>query len=89
MSQGFQVITSALLNAFVSSNWSVPGGPRQIFAIFIRNMLAFAILVAFGESEINYVDSILRGFSATYKEIVRFNIAMDNALFLHFLNKLY
>ena len=61
----------------------VPGRTSQIFAIFVRDVLALAVLIALGETEVNNVDivasrlgsaNILISFSADLKSALRINV---------------
>ena len=49
-------------------------------------MLAFRVLVAFGETEIDDVNIVLSALVAANKEVIGLNIAMDDALFVHLLD---
>ena len=64
----------------------IPGCSCKIFAIFIRYVFALTVLEALGQAKIYDVDVISARFCATYQEIVRFDIPMDDSFFMHFLN---
>ena len=49
-------------------------------------MFALTVLEALGQAKIYDVDVISARFCATYQEIVRFDIPMDDSFFMHFLN---
>lgn len=51
-------------------------------------MISVRIFKALGETEINDVNIVLGRFSRSNQEIVWFNIAMDDALFVNLLNTL-
>lgn len=51
-------------------------------------MLSVRVLVAFGKTEVDDVNIILGALSGANQEIVRLNVAMDNALLMHLLNSL-
>jgi hypothetical protein len=51
-------------------------------------MLSVGVLVAFRETEIDDVNVVLVRVSASDQEVVRFNITMNNALFVNLLNTL-
>ena len=36
----------------------VAGGARQVLAIFVRNVLAVAVLEALGETEVDHIDVV-------------------------------
>ena len=53
MSDCFQVVTSRLLDALVSGDGSIPRCSGQVLPIFVRNVLALTVLVAFRKTEVN------------------------------------
>lgn len=59
---------------------SVPCSTCQIFAITEWNVLAFGVLVALCETEIDDVHSVLLLVFGTDHEVVRLDISVDNAL---------
>ena len=89
MPNRLQVIPSRLLDALVRRDRRVPGRTSQIFAVFVRDVLALAVLIALGETEVNDVDAVTSSVSASDQEIVRLDIAMDDPLFMHLLDSLY
>ena len=66
----------------------VAGGTGEVLALAERNMLSVGVLVAFRETEIDDVNVVLVRVSASDQEVVRFNITMNNALFVNLLNTL-
>ena len=51
-------------------------------------MLALAVFIALGETEVNDVDAVASSISASDQEIVRLDIAMDDPFFMHLLDSL-
>ena len=51
-------------------------------------MLSFWILIAFGKTEVDYIHAILCLLSATDKEVVRLDVAVDYALLVDLLDAL-
>ena len=89
MTNSLQIISSRLLDAFVRRDRGVPCCACQIFAIFIRNVLALAVLVAFCETKVNDVNIVACCVLATDQKIVRLYVAMNDPLFVYFLNSSY
>ena len=52
-------------------------------------MLALTIFVTFGKAKINYVNIVFGHFSSTDKEVIRFNISVDNSLLVNFFESLH
>ena len=88
MADRFEVITSRLLDTLVRSDGSVSGRTSQILAILVGNMLALAVFVALSETEIDDVDIVTGGFSASDQEVIRLDITMDDPLLVHLLDSL-
>lgn len=72
----------------MSANGGVPSSPRQILALAERNVLAFRVLIALGEAEVDDVNIVLGVVAASDQEIVWLNVAVDNPFFVDFLNAL-
>ena len=89
MPNRLKIVPSRLLDALVRRDRRIPGRTSQIFAIFVWDVLALAVLIALGETEVNDVDAVTSSVSASDQEIVRLNIAMDDPLFMHLLDSLY
>lgn len=51
-------------------------------------MLSFRVFEAFSKTKIDNIDIIFRNISSSNKEIVRFDITVDNSFFVNFLNSL-
>ena len=64
----------------------VPGGAGQVLALAEGNVLAFRVLVALGQAEIDDVDVVLGRLVASDQEVVGLDVAMDDPLFVHLLN---
>merc|ERR1712048_508292 len=86
VSNGLQIVTTRLLVANMGVDGGVTSSTSEIFAVSERNVLTFRVLVALGETKIDNVDVVFRVFTATYKEVVWLDIAVNNALLVHFLN---
>jgi len=86
MADRFQVVTSTLFDTFMRSNGGVPSGSCQVFPIFVRDVFTFAVAEALGETKIDDVNGVLRVFFSTDKEIIRFNVPMNNSFFVNLLN---
>lgn len=86
MPNRFQIISTALLNSLVCIDRSVTRGTSQVFAVFVGNVFTFTIFVALCQAEVNYINVVLGRFSATYQEVVRLDVSVNDALFVHFLN---
>ena len=51
-------------------------------------MLTLRVLVAFSESEIDNINIVLCAFLTANKEVIRFDISVDDSLLMNFLNSL-
>jgi len=83
-----QIVPSRLLNTLVRSDRCVSGRSSQVLSIFVRNVLAFAVFVAFGETEVDDVDVVTSRLCATDQEIIRLDITVNDPLLVHLLNAL-
>lgn len=88
MANGFQIVTSTLLDSFVRRDRGVSGGAGEILAIFVRNMFTLTILVALSETKVNDEDIVSSRLSATDQEVIGLDITMDDPLVVHLLNSL-
>ena len=88
MADRLQVISSALFVANMCGDGGISGGSCQIFTFAEGNMLAFGVLVALGQAEINDINVIFCALVAANEEIIRFYISVNDSLFMHFLNSL-
>ena len=86
VTNGLQIVSSGLLNALVSGNRSVPSSSSQIFAILVRDVLSFAILVAFGQTEVDDVDVVARRLRASNQEIIGLDVSVNYALVVDLLD---
>ena len=68
---------------------SVPCCAGKILSILVRDVFTLAILVALGKTEIDDVHSIASMFSGTNKEVVRFDVAMNDSFFVDFAHVTY
>ena len=69
-------------------NGCVPGRARKILPVLVGDVLAFAVAETLGQAEVNNEDGVLGRFRATDQEIIRFNVPVDDALFMDFLDPL-
>jgi len=60
----------------------------QIFALTERDVFSFWILKTLGKTEVDDIDIVLRTFCSSDEEVIWFDVAVDNSLFMHFLNSL-
>lgn len=70
----------------MSGQGSVASGTSQILTLTEGDVLAFAVLVALGETEIDNVDVILGALSASNEEVVRLDVSMNDTFFMNFLD---
>ena len=59
-----QIVSSRLLDAFMSRNWGVPSRSSQVFPVLVRDVLALAVFVALGEAEVDDIDLVFGGLGA-------------------------
>mgnify|MGYP006901765532 CR=1 FL=1 len=88
VADGFQIVAAALLYALMRADGGVAGGASEILAVLVGDVFALGVLVALGEAEINDIDRVFGLFSATDEEVIRFDVAVDDALLVHLLNAL-
>jgi len=88
MADGFEIVAAGLLVTNVRVNRRVARGARQVLAFAEGNVLVVRVLVAFGKPEVDDVDVVLRALCPANQEIVRFDISVDNAFLVNFLDSL-
>jgi hypothetical protein len=88
VADSFQIVASALLVSNVSVNRRVPGSARQVLALAEWDVLVVRVFVALGQPEVDYIYVILCTFCASDQEVVWLNVAVNDALFMYFLNAL-
>ena len=86
VTDGFQVVSTGLFITDMGADWGVPGRASQVLSLTEGDVLALWVLEALGETEVNDVNIVFRAFIPANKEVVWLDIAMDNPLFVHFLN---
>lgn len=64
----------------------IPSRTSEIFSILVRDMFSFTVFVCLCEAEVDNKNIVPRLFSSTNKKIVRFNVTVDDTLFVHFFN---
>jgi len=77
-----------LTDAFVSVNARISRCACEVFTIPVGNMLTVGTLVALGKTKVNYEYAILRLLAAADEEVVGFDVSVDDALLVHFLDAL-
>jgi len=60
----------------------------QVLAITEWDVFPVGVFVAFGQAEVDNIDIVFGTLSGTNQEVVRLDVAMDNALFVCLLNSL-
>ena len=60
----------------------------QILALAEGDMFSFRILKTLGKTEVDDVNIVLRAFCSSDEEVIWFDVAVNNSLFMHFLNSL-
>lgn len=79
VTNGFQVVSSGLLITEMGVDGGIPGGSGQVLAISEWDVLTVGRLETLGETEINDVDSVLSLVVASNKEVIRFDVTMNDA----------
>ena len=82
----FQIVASTLLNSLVRRYRGISGRPGQIFTVLVGYVLTLAVLVALGQAEVDNEDIISRALLPSNQEVVRLDVTMDDALFMHLFN---
>lgn len=80
MANRFEIITSTLFFTEVGIERGISGSSRQIFTISERYVLTVRSSIKLGETKVNDIDKVFRLISASYEEVVRFDVTMQNAL---------
>ena len=88
MADRLEIVASGLLDTLVGGNGGVSGGTSQVLAILVGDVLAIAVLVALGETEVDDVDVVAGRLRASNQEVIRLDITVDDSLFMHLLNSL-
>ena len=88
VADSLEVIASRLLDTLVRGDRGVSCRTGQVLAVFVRDVLALAVLVALGQTEIDDVDVVASGFSASDQEVIRLDVTMNDSLLVHLLNSL-
>ncbi len=60
----------------------------EILAFSEWNMFTFRVFEALSEAEVDNIDIILGGFSPSNQKVIRFDVPMDDPLFMYFLYSL-
>lgn len=88
MTDSFKIVSSRLLVTKMSINRSVPGSSSEVLTISEGDVLTVGGLEAFSKTKINDVNSVLGLIVASNKEVVRFDVTMNDALFVNNLDSL-
>ena len=88
MTNGFKVISSALLVSNMGANRGVSCRASQVLALTEWNVLTLAVFVALCQTEIDNVDVVFSALITSNQEIVRFDVSVDDPLLVHFLNSM-
>ncbi len=59
---------------------------RQVLSVSEGNVLALRVFVALSESKVDNVDIVFSTLIASNQEVVRFDVSVDDSLFVNFLN---
>ena len=86
MTNGFQVVSSALFVADMCCNRRIPSCASQIFAFAEGDVFAFRVFIAFCQAEIDDIYIILCTFVTTNEEVIRLDISVNDSLFVYLLN---
>lgn len=73
----------------MGSDRSVPCCARKILSILVRDVFTLAILVALGKTEIDDVHSIASMLSGTNKEIIWFDVTVNDSFFVDLAHMTY
>lgn len=70
----------------MSVDRGITSGSSKILAVLVRDVLTFAVFIAFCETEVDDVDLVFCLVSSADQEVIRLDIPVDNTFFVHFLN---
>jgi len=88
VADGLQVISARLLVTDMGVQTRVSCSTSQILTVSEGDVLSVAALVAFGETEVDDVNSVLRLVVAADEEVVGLDVSVDNSLFVDHLDAL-
>jgi hypothetical protein len=86
VADGLQVVASGLLVADVRVERGVAGGAGQVLTFFEGDVFALRVLEALGETEVDDVDVVFGGLGGADEEVVRLDVAVDDALLVNLLD---
>ena len=86
MANSLQVVSAWLLVTDVGVDGGVASSTRQVLSVSEGNVLALRVFVALSESKVDNVDIIFGALIASNQEVVRFDVSVDDSLFVNFLN---
>jgi hypothetical protein len=70
----------------VGVDGGVARSTRQVLSVSEGNVLALRVFVTLSESKVDNVDIIFGALIASNQEVVRFDVSVDDSLFVNFLN---
>jgi hypothetical protein len=86
VSDCFQVVSAGLLDALVGVDGGVSCGAGEVLAVLVGNVLSLTVFITLCQSEVNDVNLVFGLVSPADQEVVRLDVAVDNALFVNFLD---
>ena len=88
VADGLEVIAAGLLVTDVGVDGGVAGSSGEVLSLAEGDVLSLRVLVALGKTKVDDVNVVLGAFGSSDQEVVRLDVAMDDALFVDFLNSL-
>lgn len=89
VSDGLEVVSTGLFISNMRVDACIAGSSCQVLALSEGDVLSFGVLVAFGEPKINNKYAILIMLLSTDQKVIRFNVSVNYALFMGFLDTLH
>ena len=89
MPDALEIVPSRLLDTFMGIDRRVPGCSREVFTILVGDVASVTVFVAFGQAKVNYVNFVAIRFSSADQEVIRFNISMNDPIFMNCFYKSY
>lgn len=86
MPDGFEVVSSGLLNAFVGVDGGIAGSSCQVLTVLIRDVFTFAVFITLCKTEVDDVDLVFGLVSSADQEVVRLDIPVNYSLLVHLLD---
>lgn len=89
VANGFEIVTTGLLDTLMGADGGVSCRTCQVLAVLVWDVLALAVHVALGKTEVDDVDVVARRVVTTDQEVVWLDISVDDSFFMHLLNTVY